>query len=380
MSRFNLILLALAALQGVAFLGMVLFGGPSKGDAKENAERSLLAISASEVSKIEISNPDEKDHPSIVLERGDKGWTVASADGYPVRDDAGASFGIDPKDEKKPATSTADTFLKKIVDLKIRRPIIRAKENHGPVKVADEKYERRLTLKGKDGKELAALFLANGTRARTVYVRRAGENEVYETDGVSVWDVSTVLGTWADLKYVELKQDEVVACTLKLADGDKTITIEKRAIPDPAASQPTTSAPSSQPTTQPVKTIDAWFLAGPEAMRADTTEVENLLRKATSLRAGDVVGKKAPEGANFEKPTAVLTVKMKDGKEHLVTIGGQKAGDSKDHFAKASGSDYYVTLPDWDVKSLLELTAEKLKEKPPASQPSEHSENDGHDH
>lgn len=382
MSKFNLSLLGLALLQSVVLL-IVVFVGNDKGTT-DVKERRFLEIAPSAVYGIEISSPDTKDTPDVSLTRTDSGWAVASADGLPVKA-ATADFRKDDLDDDQKAiagdlekeTTVVRDFFKDVLSFKVKRPVLRRTDNHEAVKVAEKKYEKRVTLKSKDGKELAKFYVAAGSDSSTVYVRKDGEKEVFETTKIRAWDLDAGTNKWSDMKYADLKLEDVKLCKIKIADGAKEFTLEKVAEPDPAASQPT-SQPDSAPTTQPVKTIDVWYIAGAERMKADKMTVENVIRVATTLYANRILKKSAPDGAGFDQPTATITVTMIDGSEATLTVGKKTGEPADDYFIKHSKSDWYAVVSKWSLDAVLETTLEKLKEKPAgAADPEDHT---GHDH
>jgi Domain of unknown function (DUF4340) len=94
------------------------------------------------------------------------------------------------------------------------------------------------------------------------------------------------------------------------------------------------------------KTDDGWQLVKPTKQPADTVTADDILEKTFQLKAKRIVAYKTKDLAPYglDKPTATVTIKLNDGKKHVLAIG---AAD-KDH-----PDERYVRVDDGDKIGLL---------------------------
>lgn len=111
----------------------------------------------------------------------------------------------------------------------------------------------------------------------------------------------------------------------------------------------------------------AWTLtADGTTAPADSAAADRLAGEVSVLQAEDILfGRTRIEGA-----TETLTVKMKDGTEHVVTVGPEKDGN---HEVKISGKEQ-VFLISADSKKALFPPAEEVKKAEPPEPPAEKAE------
>ncbi|MCA9322161.1 MAG: DUF4340 domain-containing protein, partial [Planctomycetes bacterium] len=179
MSKTNLILAVLAAVQVIVLIVVRWTGGTT--DIKSEVRGPLLSFDIEKVSRIEIDDGD--DDREIVLARSASGWVVASEEDYPAN-----ATKIDQ----------GTGILDKLAKVVLHRPVLRKAENQAPVKVADDAYARRIILKDADGQELGRYFLAAGSSGRSAYLRRGGDDPVFETQEISPWELGTYPSAWFD--------------------------------------------------------------------------------------------------------------------------------------------------------------------------------------
>lgn len=347
MNKTNKILIAIAIVQVLVLSGVSLMGGAS--EPTQYDETPFVTLKTESISGIEIS--DDAGEILTLKKTGDH-WVVTSAADYPAD-----SARITPSAE---ATSGNEPLLSKLASLIVDRPSIRREENHLPLKVHAEEFERRLTLTTSEGKDFVG-FIASGASPQTVYLRRDGENEVYEVSGLSTWDLSTSVDNWVDTTYQKAEMDAVVGLQVAFADapGCKLVRREVVEAPEPKENEETSDA------TEKAEPEYKWWFTSPSKKEAKETEIDSLLRKLTSLRLKDVHGKDSPE--SLQNPTATWTLTMKDGSTLELQLGGKVSDDADDRFAKSSSSDFYAVIAGWNASGLIELdpkTLEVEEEKP----------------
>jgi len=107
----------------------------------------------------------------------------------------------------------------------------------------------------------------------------------------------------------------------------------------------------------------AWTVAAGGAPEpADNTAAESLAGEVSVLQAEDILfGRTSVEGA-----TETVTVKMKDGTQHVITVGPEKDGK---HEVKISGKDQVFVVSAESKKGLFPAVGTLKKPAPPAPAP-----------
>lgn len=344
MHRNNLILLVLAVVQGLVLCGLVFFRDTEKSVAADGGK--LAGISAE--SLVEIAIQGEGDAPELVMKRGDgDAWSFASANAYPV--DA----------------TKIEALIGKLTKVDLGRPVIRSAENHGPVKVADDDFRRRLRLKTKDGKS-TTVYLAAGSRGRSSYLRRGGEDEVYETEAIETWDARETLAAWASSE--PLTFDAASIRSFELVAGENTFAFEKRSVVGAEA-----TGDESEEATTPE---EEWWLTKPEESKVKGDAAQTLLDDLANLKPEAVLGVEKPADRGFDQPEGTLTLRPADG-DPIVLIFGTKSEKANRRAFKDSRVRWYLDVPNWTISTMLEKTLDDFREKPEESKPGEESPEDG---
>lgn len=184
LSRGNVLLLVVLLIQVV--LLAISIATSSSGQARL-VEPLLPGMSAAEINRLSFS--DDLGN-SVTVARGEDGWALPDADDFPVD---GAKV---------------EGLLEKIASLDTRRLVATNPANFTRLEVDDDDFRRALDLESDSAS--AALILGGSGGADTVYVRRAGENNVYLGVGLTSWELSTQISTWVDASYVSVAQDDVL--------------------------------------------------------------------------------------------------------------------------------------------------------------------------
>lgn len=196
LSRSNLLLVGLLVLQLVLLaLSFVMSSGPEA----RPVEPILAGMSAADIDLMSFT--DDLDN-EVTVARGEAGWALPAADDFPVD---GAKV---------------EEILDKIAGLDTRRLVATNRANFSRLEVEDEEFRRRVSLKS--GDDSALLYLGGGGGADSVYVRRAGENDVYLGIGLNAWELSTQISTWLDASYVNVPQEDILEITVRNAAGSFT--------------------------------------------------------------------------------------------------------------------------------------------------------------
>lgn len=193
MSRSNLLLLALLVVQLVLLAISAVTAG---GTGARPVEPVLTGMHAAEIDQFSFSDDLGSE---MTMARGDEGWVLPGADDFPVDGDK------------------VEAILAKVAGLDTRRLVATKRANFVRLEVDEKDYRRKLRLES--GDDSAELFLGGSGGVDTVYVRRAGEDNVYLGVGLNSWDLSTQISTWVDPSYVSVPPDDVLAITVQNGEG-----------------------------------------------------------------------------------------------------------------------------------------------------------------
>ena len=188
--------LNLAALLVVQLVLLAISAVATTGTESRAVAPVLGDFAVTDVERLTIA--DNLDN-EMTFARGEAGWVLPDADDFPL-------------DSVK-----IDETLAKLADMDTRRLVASNPANFARLEVKDDDFRRRITLQASDSS--VVLYLGGSGGANTVYVRRADDNEVYLSSGLSSWELSTQVSTWLDANYVSVPSDDVLEITVRRADG-----------------------------------------------------------------------------------------------------------------------------------------------------------------
>ncbi len=204
MTPKSLGLLAAVTVVVVAAAFLLRDRGPA-GAATGESERLLPELSArvNDVVRLEVTKGGE----TAVLEREGDDWVSRDVSGYPAK--------FETVKEKLVALTTLE-----ILEAKTKKP-----ENYAKLGVQDpdapDSESALVVLKDAGGSEVARLIVGNSEYSRSgrrVYVRRAGDAQVYLCKG----DLTVEGGalTWIDKEILRVASTRVRTATITHADGE----------------------------------------------------------------------------------------------------------------------------------------------------------------
>jgi len=160
----------------------------------------LLDVESDAITQIEIeSKPLAGEEPSpVVLARSGDGWVVRSAADFPARPEK------------------IEELLGRLLDLEFGTPVALQQESHNALKVGEDEYGRRISVRA--GDEETNLVLGAAT-SKSVNVRLEGEQDVYRSSGVSEWGFSDTASSYYDPLYVSAAPTEITALTVRNGNG-----------------------------------------------------------------------------------------------------------------------------------------------------------------
>jgi hypothetical protein len=289
----------------------------------------LFGFEAKKVTALEITaKPAKPEEPVQVtkLAKKDDKWVLVDADDYPA--------------EKE----KVEKLVEDLTSLRIRDPIARNAANHNALKVGEQEYDRRVTLKTSSDSKTVIVGSGKGS---SLNVRYQGKNEVYRTQGMSVWSISTGKRAYVDSEYFKVDKDKITAATLRNEKG--ILNFAKQG-------------------------VEWTVLELPPGETLDKNKMKNFIDRLSKIHLNEPIGKEVkPEyGLSGRTEVVLVTADEDETETHRYVIGDMK-GDQY-YYAKADDNEYVVTISKWDANELREKhisdLLEKKKTEEPASAPS----------
>ncbi len=290
---------ALLALQ----LVMALLVGGGGGMAPMAADTPLFAFDPDSVTGIEIQVGDGGE--TLRLARTGEGWTLPGLDNFPASD------------------SRVAQLLDTLAGLTRPLPVATTVAAQGRFKVSDDRFERRLFLRGRDG-DLGTLTLGDSPGFRRLFARVDDEPAVYDLR-LAQSDLSAGVDDWIDRGRLRLDRADIQ----RIAGPGWTL----------------------------VKGDEGWRLDGSDAA-PDTKALNGLLDQIASLGYHSVLGTEAAPRFGLEAPALTLEIGLAGGATRDYRIG--RMAQSDDFVLKEAGDPYYYRLSAFDLGDLLDLTAARL--------------------
>ena len=150
---------------GMSFTGTKLAGRAT--------DEPLLSLGGSQVDHITIEGPDQA---KVVLAKVGKAWQLPDEGGFPAD------------------RTRTESLLKTLEGLKQGLPVATTAEALARFKVADDRFERRVTLAG-GGKTIATIYFGTAPSMREIHARRAGQHDVYSV-AFATYQVPAKAGEW----------------------------------------------------------------------------------------------------------------------------------------------------------------------------------------
>ena len=311
MKNINKMIRILAIVAGVQLLFIVVahLGGNSL--AQQSKNDLMLVFDTSQVDQLVINAESPNDTNTektreVVLHKQGSRWFTASD--FPV------------------TAGKVENLLDKLASLKHSLPVTTSSSALKRFKVAEEGYERLVTLKAGDTK-LAALFLGSGSGARQSYARNESQTSVYTIKLVS-YDIPAKEADWQDKNLLKLSADNITEVTLGKSVFKRNNTSDKK---DSVVIWKTDSLPAD-------KMINA-------------KGINDSLSLLASLEFSEVLGKENKPEYGLDKPALTLSL-IHDGKERVFQIN--KLKDSDDYVLKVSERDEYFKIASYTAKALIE--------------------------
>jgi hypothetical protein len=263
----------------------------------------------------------------LELERSGDGWVVASRWGWPAKQ------------------SEVDRVLDDLTELKGEKRA--SSEDVLADFQIDEEGGLHVQAQASGGTDLCHVVVGKAASRGGGFVRREGSNDVYLTQAglrsrFGLWGdepKAPEAKRWIDLKVFQKDRNEVDR--LVLADGAKSVTLEKEIAMTEPTPQPeadssdsttveatTEAAPETSP--QPDRTKWTWKpdASGP----IDSDKADSILGLICSLYAQEVADPSKIDEYGLDDPSRTVTLTMADGNTETIAFGGLTEDEKRVYF------------------------------------------------
>lgn len=307
MKRLAVILSGLLVLQVGGAVALAL-SGPDY--AAFRPSDPLLAFDPEAVTEVAI---DETNGDSVVLRRQDGGWALPDTYDFPADD------------------AKVTKLLTDLGSLKKGLPVATTGGALERFKVTDDDHERRVVLRGKDGK-LGEILIGSSPSYRQVHARTPDDPVVYSVR-FAIYDAAARSNDWLDKNFLHLSEDNIQRVLLP------SMTLSRK--------------------------DDGFVVDGlAEGEKTDQSAAGKLVGKIASLNFAAVEGKGEAALARLDAPDMTFTVELKDGDP--VTFRLEKIEDKDDYLLSSGAHDYLFKVSKYSVQPLLDASREKLIQEKPA--------------
>ena len=277
--------------------------------------RPLVAnLTAEDVNSVRIGDATG----SVLLAKGNDGWSAPEADGYPV------------------TAASVTKLVSDVLAIDTGRLVADTPASHGRLRVDPNNYGRRIELDRANG-EPVVVYLGSSPNANATHVRLDGHDAVYVTAGALASEARSDLAGWIDTRYVAVSPEDVARVEIfnpngrlvlaKAADGMWRLEDQ----PDSSSS---------------VESVDQ-------------AKADDLVSQLAGLQMVRPLGKQDKTEYGLETPRATATLTLSGTQEMSQTITvdvGALDEAAGTYTVKSSGSEYYASVGKYAVQDLVEET------------------------
>ena len=278
-------------------------------------ETFLITTGDVEIDQLTIEDADGE---QLSLRKADGSWII------PIDDDF-------PADQEK-----VEKFLERLLTLERGLPIGTTAAAIERFKVAENDFERRLTLQSNE-KLIAEIFLGTSPRARMAHARSSKDTSVFEIK-LATYEVPVKSEEWQDERVVQVPYPDIDAIVLP-------------GVVSLVRNRPSDTGTNTNADATPVPGLWSSPGLGPgESIQQESADA--LAMKIAVLRVIDVLGKDLETTYELTPPQLTLVIKTINDDTVVYEIGAIVGED--DYVLKASTRPEYFRVPGYLVQSLLE--------------------------
>ncbi len=269
---------------------------------------AVFDIAAKDVDDITIEGPGGE---QVTLRRSGDGWVLPDLDDFPA-------------DARE-----VNDMLARLLQVERHLPVASDPQALIGFKLADDDFERRLTLSG-GGKRLATVYIGTPEGPRQVHLRLAGEDTGYSVH-FGLYDASIANDDWFDHGFLQLHKEDIAAIQVN----------GLRLVADAAAAGGWRLDPAP---------VD-----GDESPALDAKAADRLAGLLAELRVESFrVDETTPDYA-LDTPRLTLTMTRSDGKSVTYLLG--RSALQKDFSLKVSTRPEHFRLSIYAAKRLINAAA-----------------------
>jgi hypothetical protein len=266
-------------------------------------ELKLPADDVERITKLEIKNADK---PEVVIEKDGDKWRVKKPVDYPANQ------------------ANVKSLLDNLKELKAKDVIDKGTGSYAEYNLEGDKAVHVVAYKGGD-KAVDLWFGKAGGRGQMT--RKGGIDGVYAVSGYSSYVYARDVKNWRDTSLLKFDDAAVTRIDLKNENGEFVFKKEG----------------------------DAWSgtLKGEKAEKADKLErfdenkVKDMLRAYKALNADDFADDKSDADTGLDKPSANLTITLKEGDPIKLAVGKTSSGESR--YLKKEGTPQAFIISSWSA-------------------------------
>jgi len=201
MTRTNQILIGALVVQ----TGLVALVWSSGSERSLRKLEPIVTIEAAAVTKIEIydrldAGKPAPTTPKILLAKQPEGWVLASHFNYPVK------------------KTEVDSMIKKLEAMRARGPVTTKDSRHRQLRVAADRYERKLVIHA--GGTPTTLYVGSAAGRGKTAIRNDGAAETFGASGITSYAIATAARNWVESDYFKKGSDAVTELTIAAAGGN----------------------------------------------------------------------------------------------------------------------------------------------------------------
>ncbi len=275
------------------------------------------------------------------------GLSTDTINSFTITDDSGKSVHLGKTadhwtvGDKYPAdVSKIKTIIDRIAKLKNSRLVSRSKGSHSRLKVGEQMFNRKVTMKDSSGKDIT-FFLGTSPSSKAIHLRRAGDDDVYEVSGLTAWQLQAENESWWQTKYVTVNPADLQSLTISHDSGSAAKGKENISLSRDAKGN--------------------WQLTGaPAGSKLDEKRIGRLLDTISEI---SITGYEEKDFTPQSKAISTITYKTKN-KSFDLQIWAKKGEKVGTQIIKNSASKFYAKVSSYILKDTLELKQADLITKP----------------
>jgi hypothetical protein len=289
------VLVLVAAL--VVQIGLALVLGGGRGMAPAPQDVPLLDLDLDRVSELDIASADGE---PLVLKRNGDVWVLPAFGNFPA------------------SGTRIESLLDDLGGLKRPLPVATSVDAQRRFKVAEDAFERRLTLHA--GDQQATLIVGDSPGFRRLFARVDGEDAVYDLR-LALFDLSADADDWVDRGQLQFDRGEITRIAADGPDGGWAL----------------------------VRGEEGWSLEGSDEA-VETAVADALADAVATVGYSGVLAPDADADYDLDAPERALTIEH-DGKERRYLLA--PIGDSGDYALKRDGEPYLYRIGAFEAETLV---------------------------